>query len=1188
VARVLSARDTPTLVQLPLYFGISRRTVLVRTFACCLGLMATAARLSAAAPEKRRFDVPADLAEKSLPMFSVQSGFEVLFSSDAAFGVRTHAIKGEFLPGEAVAKMLAGTTLCVRDERDGVFRIAAIPRPKAPGAALNPGKNDRPGDGNFGARSSDPPPGPSSTAQPNPLKPFKPQDPAPPTMKNRNFITLLAAWLAAIPNTDAQTTSAPARTVAQTDSESKEQDIQKLASYYVTTAPLKAFEKGANMDIPRTSNDIQAYTIINQQAIEESNRLDVGDFLKDVLTQNTNGLQYNQTPGIFDISSASTSQVNLRGLGNLQTLMLINGTRLGSLVWKGVEYQPNVNQIPLGAIDHIEVLSTSASAIYGSSAVGGMVNIILKKNFSGGTLETSYQNTMVSDNPQRMISLYDSFDLKKTHVNVILSYSDGKGPVRQDRPFIKNNFYRALANAPGLFYSANTPYAAGSLPNIALYPSAVNGYTNPSSKTLTFKNGVSIGSTLTYIPAGTSLDTTSATLNAGLAANAGKQNLDEAESVYRGSHEPLLNVPQKKTIMFAINHQFSDKLEVFLDFNVSQQKSTVPYLPLISGNNNTTALVFAVPGNAPTNPFQQNVLMSQPLPLNDATTFVTTAVQRTGVFGLLLHLPNAWEAIATYSYAYGTHQVRYGLMNFASATTFGGQAALLYNGTYNPFVDSMVYDQKIAQNYGPWVFYNPTHLLDFNARASGPLFNLPGGSAKLTIGTEARLNVQDINYEQGVFPPWPGTTGPNVTNSPWNQGYMAEKMGVKTLYAEMDLPVISPKNNIPFVKELNFQLAGRIEDFNVIITPDRVSLYPLLGIETHTAAAGRLWSKYTSANPTFGFKHKPVNMVTIRGSYSAGFVPPTYLQLGGSSTGALGSMTAATFDPATGLTYTVPTNQGTLANPDLNPTQTKCYNLGVIFQPQSGLFRNFRLNVEFIKIKEYNIINKASYAQALLAPTLAFLIPRDPITHQVTSFTSKYYNLQQEYTDAYDVSLDYRLKTAVGTVNMHAAATIIEHLKMPYVLNGPLIEYSGFAESGGAVKTKANGSISWLVANHWTFGWNARYWDSYKQAGYPSDPQYNGAKIYSPNMTQIMAQAGPSAVNAILIPAQIYHSAFALYRFGNSPKFHHLLAGASIQLGVNNVFNTAPPYDAAYSPLFYSPYGSLLLRTYIVKFKRDF
>jgi TonB-dependent receptor len=182
---------------------------LVRAFACWLGIMATAAWVSAGEPEKRNFDVPADLAEKSLRAFSVQSGSEVLFSSDAASGVRTNAIKGEFLPGEAVKKMLAGTTLYVRDERDGVFRIAATPRPKAPGAALNPGQNDRPGEAKSGARSRDPPPGTSSTAQPNQLQTSQPQHNESLPVKSRNLLTFLTAWLyASTVAVGAQTTGA--------------------------------------------------------------------------------------------------------------------------------------------------------------------------------------------------------------------------------------------------------------------------------------------------------------------------------------------------------------------------------------------------------------------------------------------------------------------------------------------------------------------------------------------------------------------------------------------------------------------------------------------------------------------------------------------------------------------------------------------------------------------------------------------------------------------------------------------------------------------------------------------------------------------------------------------------------------------------------------------------------------------
>jgi len=245
---------------------------------------------------------------------------------------------------------------------------------------------------------------------------------------------------------------------------------------------------------------------------------------------------------------------------------------------------------------------------------------------------------------------------------------------------------------------------------------------------------------------------------------------------------------------------------------------------------------------------------------------------------------------------------------------------------------------------------------------------------------------------------------------------------------------------------------------------------------------------------------------------------------------------------------------------------------------------------DFYRLIEFNAIFAPTYAQALASPNLAYLIPRDPTTGRVTYYVQQFVNTQRQYSTGYDVSLDYRLATAVGRFNLHAGGTVVNHLMLPFLLGGPLVEYSGFANSGGVIKTKANASLSWLVGKHWTLGWNTHYWDSYKQQGSPSDPQYNGAKTYTPVTTQLLPQGGASAINGISIPAQVYHNMFATYAFGNTPKWHRFLEGTTIQVGINDVFNTAPPFDAnsAYAPFYYSPYGNVLLRTYLVKITKDF
>lgn len=101
----------------------------------CLLILIVSEVLHAATPT-RSFDIPAGDAEKMLQRFAVQSGVEVLFSTAAAKGVRTNAVRGDFAVEEAVRRMLSGTPLyLVSDTKNGVLRIARAPDPKAPRAA---------------------------------------------------------------------------------------------------------------------------------------------------------------------------------------------------------------------------------------------------------------------------------------------------------------------------------------------------------------------------------------------------------------------------------------------------------------------------------------------------------------------------------------------------------------------------------------------------------------------------------------------------------------------------------------------------------------------------------------------------------------------------------------------------------------------------------------------------------------------------------------------------------------------------------------------------------------------------------------------------------------------------------------------------------------------------------------------
>lgn len=97
--------------------------------------LACAARAIAQAP-KRSFDLPAGAAEKTLRLFSAQSGLPVLFPTEITKGVRTEAVRGNYPPREALDRMLAGTVLTViRDEKRDAFAIQRINDPNAYRAA---------------------------------------------------------------------------------------------------------------------------------------------------------------------------------------------------------------------------------------------------------------------------------------------------------------------------------------------------------------------------------------------------------------------------------------------------------------------------------------------------------------------------------------------------------------------------------------------------------------------------------------------------------------------------------------------------------------------------------------------------------------------------------------------------------------------------------------------------------------------------------------------------------------------------------------------------------------------------------------------------------------------------------------------------------------------------------------------
>ena len=159
-----------------------------------------------------------------------------------------------------------------------------------------------------------------------------------------------------------------------------------------------------------TSSPVQ---IITKQEIEQSGKGTVAEYLQTLTADGQGSVPFTYGRGF---SGATASGISLRGLGANATLVLVNGRRVTTAVLADDAQRAftDLNAIPLDAVERVDVLKDGASSIYGSDAVAGVVNIILRKNFSGTVAKVSYGTSYKGDgNETRAAITHGSGDMQK-------------------------------------------------------------------------------------------------------------------------------------------------------------------------------------------------------------------------------------------------------------------------------------------------------------------------------------------------------------------------------------------------------------------------------------------------------------------------------------------------------------------------------------------------------------------------------------------------------------------------------------------------------------------------------------------------------------------------------------------------------------------------------------------------------
>jgi iron complex outermembrane receptor protein len=234
---------------------------------------------------------------------------------------------------------------------------------------------------------------------------------------------------------------------------------QTLERVEVTGSRIKRVEA-------ETASPVQ---VLTREDIEKTGKQTIQEVLRGITADGVGSIPSSFTNGFASGSAA----VSLRGLGVNSTLVLVNGRRMTTygLADDGTRTFVDLNTLPLEAVDRIEVLKDGASAIYGADAVGGVVNVILRKSYTGGTVGGSYGQTGKSDGQNtRAFASVGVGNLDTDRFNAFLTFeaSQQKNIWSKDRGFIGQsdltayNYYDTTNGATrpyfGLGPTSNSPY----------------------------------------------------------------------------------------------------------------------------------------------------------------------------------------------------------------------------------------------------------------------------------------------------------------------------------------------------------------------------------------------------------------------------------------------------------------------------------------------------------------------------------------------------------------------------------------------------------------------------------------------------------------------------------------------------------------------------------------------------------
>jgi iron complex outermembrane receptor protein len=698
-----------------------------------------------------------------------------------------------------------------------------------------------------------------------------------------------------------------------------------------------------------------------------------------------------------DRVSGGASFASLRGLGPNSTLVLLNGRRIATHGGSGKAV--DLNSIPLGAIARVEILKDGASAIYGTDAIGGVINFILRTNYVGNEISGTGSFTQDGGGAQKRASLLvGRGNLDTDSYNTILSVTvDKNEKLASSQRDFANGYQPSRGLSPD---TTGTPYAN----QLSGAGTALgSNFKVPGDATLYLQaNPLSFQGKCDTV-AGMSQ------YNTNLWRNTTSPLRTTYSCAYDYGGDYVIAPPVERiNALSRTTFQFNKDTRGYVEVLASRARVTAELTPVQISTSLANGNAYPVGGAyyQDLSPYISTYDKTKPIIYKWRANIAGNRTQENttdnarvllGVEGTI----GKWDYRAGLSRAY-SKTVTDLTDGYVYTLPF---YKVLGSGIVNPFsVDGKQTPAAIAATeatkFRGHFQHGRTTLTQLDANISGEVFNLPAGAASAAIGMDLRR--EGYGFAQDV-------DASTILLSPGNAALNTASRDIKAFYAELIVPV---------VKSLEVQLAVRRD------------LYSVIGATT---------------NPKVSFRFEPASFLLFRGSANKGFLAPSFTQL--YSAQLFQELPNGVTDP-----IGCPANPGNPlfcaiprlpyfsgGNPNLKPETSKQGSLGVVIEPT----RNFSASIDYWAINSKDkILNRTPQVILQNAALLSNNIVRNP-DNTIAYVTAGWINAAGSKTRGADIGL--RGNGSLDSYKWTAAldGTYTQSFKFAEIAGQPYKEYVG-------------------------------------------------------------------------------------------------------------------------------------------------